>query len=136
MKQTIFLAAFILFNSLAFSQDKKQCAGITKGGTQCQHKTDTTYCIQHNPNTIRCADTTKAGKQCSRPVKKTGDKCFQHNKSTAYLYNAYSPEFDETFVLKSLTQLRNDTLVHFDNNAVATKRNTAYTARIISLYTK
>lgn len=134
--KTIFLAAFVLINSLAFSQDKKQCAATTKAGTQCTRKTENVYCKQHDPNTARCSGLTKSGKQCSRPVKKEGDKCFQHNKSTAYLYNAYSPEHDENFVVKSFSHLRNDTLVHFDNNAVATNRTTPYTARIISLYTK
>lgn len=135
-RPTILLVAFVLFNSLAFSQDKKQCAGITKAGTQCKHKVSGMYCVQHDSNAIHCSDTTKAGKQCSRPVKKEGDKCFQHNKSTTYLYNAYSPEYDENFVIKSFSTLRNDTLVHFDNNVVATSRNTPYTAKIISLYNK
>lgn len=118
------------------AQDKQQCAGITKAGTQCKHRVSGMYCVQHDSNTIHCSDTTKAGKQCSRPVKKEGDKCFQHNKPTAYIYNAYSPEYDETFVLKSCSPLPSDTLVHFNDKAVATNRNTPYTARIISLYTK
>lgn len=126
----------IVLSCTANAQDKKQCAGITKAGTQCKHKTEATYCIQHNPNAIHCADTTRTGKRCTRSVKKEGDKCFQHNKPTAYLYNAYSPEYDETFVLKSCSPLPSDTLVHFNDKAVATNRNTPYTARIISLYTK
>lgn len=127
----------IILSCTANAQDKKQCAGITKAGTQCSRKVDSFYCTQHNPLTPKCAETAKStGKRCTRSVKKEGDKCFQHNKPTAYLYNAYSPEYDENFVLKSFSPLRNDTLVHFDNNAVATIIKTPYTARIISLYTK
>lgn len=136
MKTTILLLAFILLSSLAISQDRKQCAGITKVGTQCSHKADSVYCKQHNPSTPKCAETAKStGKRCTRSVKKEGDKCFQH-KSTAYLYNAYSSEYDENFVLRSFSPLPSDTLVHFDKNAVATIIKTPYTARIISLYTK
>lgn len=129
---------FLIMSCLpANAQDKKQCAGITKSGTQCSRKADSVYCSQHNPLTPKCSETAKStGKRCTRPVKKEGDKCFQHNKSTAYLYNAYSPEYDESFVIKSFIHLRNDTLVHFDNNAVATIKKTPYTARIISLYIK
>lgn len=127
----------IVLSCTANAQDKKQCAGITKTGTQCSRKADSVYCSQHNPLTPKCSERAKStGKQCTRPVKKEGDRCFQHNKSTAYLYNAYSPEYDENFVLKSFSPLRNDTLVHFNDKAVATIKKTPYTARIISLYTK
>lgn len=130
------LAVFILLNSFAFSQNKVQCIGITKSGIQCTRKVDSVYCVQHNPAAIHCADSTKTGKPCSRVVKKIGDKCFQHNKATSYLYNAYSPEYDENFVLRSYNELPSDTIVHFDDNAVATIKKTPYTAIIISIYSK
>lgn len=123
--------------SIANAQDKRQCTAITKAGIQCSRKTESTYCKQHNPETPKCSATAKStGKRCTRPVKKEGDKCFQHNKSTAYLYNAYSPEYDENFVLKSFSPLRNDTIVHFDKGIGVTTKITPYTARIISIYNK
>lgn len=134
--KTIFLAAFILINSLAFSQNKKQCTATTKAGTQCTRKTENTYCKQHDPNAIRCSGLTKSGKQCSRPVKKEGDKCFQHSGKVGYLYNAYDKDADENFVIKAFTSLPADTIVHYDSNAVVTCKKTPFMAKIISLYTK
>lgn len=127
----------IVLSCTANAQDRKQCAGITKTGTQCSRKADSVYCSQHNPSTPKCAETAKStGKQCTRPVKKEGDKCFQHKSNVGYLYNAYDKEADENFVLKAYTLLPKDTLVNYDNNAVVTTKKTPYTARIISLYTK
>lgn len=74
-----FLAVSLLLISLtAFSQDKKQCQGKTKAGTQCQHKVATTYCKQHDTSTPRCGDSTKTGTLCKFIVKVPGNKCHNH----------------------------------------------------------
>lgn len=52
----------------------------------------------------------------------------------AYYYNAYSPEYDEYFVLKSYQPLPMDTVVHFNNNVVATHKKTRFTAKVLSIY--
>lgn len=54
-----------------------------------------------------------------------------------YYYNAYSPGYDEYFVLKSYQQLPIDTITHFEaNHALATKEKTGWTAKILSVYDK
>ena len=77
MKQFI-LSVLLLISVATFSQDKKQCAATTKAGTQCMHKTTSTYCKVHDPATPRCGAATKSGKPCNRTVKEAGNKCFQH----------------------------------------------------------
>lgn len=77
MKKLI-LPILILISVATFSQDKKQCAATTKAGTQCMHKTTSTYCKVHDPATPRCGAPTKTGKPCARTVKAIGDKCFNH----------------------------------------------------------
>lgn len=60
---------------------------------------------------------------------------FSYNPRKSYLYNAYSPGYDEYFVIKSYQQLPFDTVVSFDNNAIVTADKTGYQARILSSYT-
>ena len=61
---------------------------------------------------------------------------FSYERShKAYLYNAYSPGYDEYFVIKSYQSLPLDTLVHFDDQAIVTDQATGYQARILSSYT-
>lgn len=55
---------------------------------------------------------------------------------TTYLYNAYSPLYDEHFVIKSYTPLSVKEVVWFDDNATAVNYSTEYVAMIISPYNK
>lgn len=68
----------LLTSTATFAQDKKQCAGITKAGTQCKHKTATTYCKVHDPASPRCGAKTKDGQPCKMAVKESGTKCHNH----------------------------------------------------------
>lgn len=78
-----FLAiSFLLISLTGFSQDKQQCKGTTKAGTQCTRQTTTMYCKQHDINAIRCGAKTKAGTECKNIVKVAGLKCHNHNKTT------------------------------------------------------
>lgn len=78
MLKSLLIVSLLIASLTAFSQDKKQCIGKTKAGVQCQHKTATTYCVQHNPNSIRCGDSTKTGTLCKNIVKVAGLKCHNH----------------------------------------------------------
>ena len=49
-------------------------------------------------------------------------------------YNAYSPLYDEYFVIKSNRELKAKDIVWFDDNAAVVDYPTAYVARIISPY--
>jgi hypothetical protein len=49
-------------------------------------------------------------------------------------YNAYSPLYDEYFVIKSDRELKAKDIVWFDDNAAVVDYPTAYVARIISPY--
>ena len=49
-------------------------------------------------------------------------------------YNAYSPLYDEFFVIKSDRELKAKDIVWFDDNAAVVDYPTAYVARIISPY--
>ena len=60
---------------------------------------------------------------------------FGYNPRRSYLYNAYSPSYDEYFVIKSYGSLPLDTVVNFDDNAIVTADKTGYQARILSTYT-
>lgn len=72
MKRLLFLLLFIPV--VAFTQDKKQCAGITVKGKQCNNyvKAPATHCHFHNPNTPRCGHKKKDGTPCKMIVKKAG----------------------------------------------------------------
>jgi hypothetical protein len=74
----LFAFALIISSFTCFSQDKKQCAGITKAGTQCKHKTATTYCKVHDPASPKCGAKTKDGQPCKMAVKEPGTKCHNH----------------------------------------------------------
>jgi len=78
MKKLTILLLLTLSTLLVMSQDKHQCAGKTKVGAQCMHKTATTYCKQHDPATPRCGASTKAGQPCKAIVKVAGTKCHNH----------------------------------------------------------
>lgn len=78
MKKFTILLLLTLSTLLATSQDKRQCAAKTQKGTQCMHKTATTYCKQHDPATPRCGAPTKAGHPCKMVVKVAGTKCHNH----------------------------------------------------------
>ena len=78
MKQLILIALVLFASFYSFAQDKHHCASKTKAGTQCMHKTTTTYCKQHDPASIRCGAPTKTGGKCQRVPKKGETKCFQH----------------------------------------------------------
>ncbi len=49
-------------------------------------------------------------------------------------YNAYSPLYDEFFVIKSDRELKAKDIVWFDDNAAVVDYPTPYVARIISPY--
>jgi hypothetical protein len=135
MKQFL-LSSLLLISVATFSQDKKQCAETTKAGHQCTRKTEGTYCKQHDPSTPKCIETAKStGKRCTRAVKNEGDKCFQHNKSTVYLYNAYDSTADEYYVIKSYDSLALGAIVNVDNKAVVTSRKNGFPAKVLSPYT-
>lgn len=53
-----------------------------------------------------------------------------------FLYNSYSPLYDEYFILKSDKELKAKDIVWFDDNAAVVDYPTAYVARIISPYNK
>lgn len=53
-----------------------------------------------------------------------------------YYYNAYSPLYDEYFILKSYKPLQNKEIVWFDDKATAVNYSTEYVAMIISPYNK
>ena len=50
-------------------------------------------------------------------------------------YNAYSPLYDEFFVIKSDRELKAKDIVWFDDNTQVVDYPTPYVARIISPYT-
>lgn len=52
-----------------------------------------------------------------------------------HYYNAYSPLYDEYFVIKSDRELKAKDIVWFDDNAQAVAYVTPYVAKIISPYT-
>lgn len=85
MKQILIIAVSMLLSLATIAQDKKQCQGITKAGTQCQHKTSSIYCKQHDQSipVIRCGAKTKAGTPCKNRVKVDGDKCHNHKVVTS-----------------------------------------------------
>lgn len=58
------------------------------------------------------------------------------NSNETYYYNAYSPLYDEFFILKSDKPLTVKDVVWFDDNAAATQYATPYVATIISPYNK
>lgn len=58
------------------------------------------------------------------------------NQNVKLYYNAYSPLYDEFFVLASDHVLDSNSVVFFDDNAQAVDHVTPYVAKVISLYTK
>lgn len=81
MLKSILIFSFLVISLTTLSQDKKQCQGTTKAGAQCQHKTATTLCKQHDQSTPKCGDSTKTGTLCKNIVKVAGLKCHNHNKN-------------------------------------------------------
>lgn len=57
-----------------------------------------------------------------------------HSLPEPVYYNAYSPLYDEFFVIKSDRELSAKDVVWFDDNAAVVDYPTAYVARIISPY--
>lgn len=60
--------------------------------------------------------------------------CTRQTIPEPLLYNAYSPLYDEYFILKSYKPLLNKTVVWFDDKATAVNYSTEYVAMIISPY--
>lgn len=56
------------------------------------------------------------------------------SKPQLLYYNAYSPLYDEYFILKSDKPLSNKDIVWFDDKATAVNYTTEYVAMIISPY--
>lgn len=86
MKQLIITALVLMASYCSIAQDKHQCAGKTKAGTQCMRQTATTYCKQHDPASLRCGAPTKAGGKCQRVPKQGETKCFQHKQQHACIW--------------------------------------------------
>lgn len=78
MKTLSIVIASLLLSLSVIAQDKHQCAGKTKAGVQCQHKTTGQYCKVHDPASIRCGAPTKSGQPCKMVVKVAGSKCYHH----------------------------------------------------------
>lgn len=78
MKSSILTVLLAFVTLFAIAQDKHQCQAKTKTGTQCLHRTSSTYCKVHDPNSLRCGAPTKSGQPCKRIVKIAGTKCFNH----------------------------------------------------------
>jgi hypothetical protein len=134
MKQFTLSALVLIASYCSFAQDKHQCAGTTKAGTQCKRMITETYCKQHDSTSLRCGEPTKTGGKCQRIPKQGATKCFQHPNKTALLYNAYSPSHEDYFVIKSNTPLKSKSVVWFNDNAEAVNYTTPYVATIISPY--
>lgn len=77
----LLLAVSLLISAATFAQDKHQCAGKTKAGVQCKHKTESTYCKVHDPASPRCGADKKSGGKCQRIVKEAGNRCFDHKSN-------------------------------------------------------
>lgn len=78
MKKLTVLLLLSVSTLLAMSQDKHQCAGITKKGAQCKNKTAAKYCRIHDTATPKCGAPTTKGTPCQLSVKNAGEKCWRH----------------------------------------------------------
>lgn len=77
-KLLITTAAMLLLSTSTFAQT---CKATTKAKTQCTRKaSESGFCRQHDPKTVKCTGTTKAGNPCQLVPKKGETVCYHHKQ--------------------------------------------------------
>jgi len=62
-------------------QAQQHCKATTKAKTQCTRTaSESGYCKQHDPSTVKCAGTKKDGGKCTLLPKKGSKYCHLHSK--------------------------------------------------------